>query len=100
VIRDIVVAALVSVGALFFLAGTVGLLRFPDVFSRLHALTKADNTGLGFIVLALMVRTDSWLVRAKLLLIWLLVLGATATTCQLIARAALDHGAQRRNDPA
>ena len=37
----------VSAGAFFFLAGTVGLLRFPDALSRLHALTKADNLGLG-----------------------------------------------------
>ena len=29
----------------FFVGGTVGLLRFPDVYSRLHALTKADNIG-------------------------------------------------------
>jgi multicomponent Na+:H+ antiporter subunit G len=34
-------------GAFFFLAGTVGLLRFPDTLTRLHALTKADNLGLG-----------------------------------------------------
>ena len=37
----------VCAGAFFFLAGTVGLLRFPDALSRLHALTKADNLGLG-----------------------------------------------------
>ena len=44
----------VSAGALFFLAGTVGLLRFPDSLSRLHALTKADNLGLGLVVLGLL----------------------------------------------
>jgi multicomponent Na+:H+ antiporter subunit G len=36
----------VLAGAFFFLAGTVGLLRFPDTLTRLHALTKADNLGL------------------------------------------------------
>ena len=36
----------VAAGSLFFMAGTVGLLRFPDSLSRLHALTKADNLGL------------------------------------------------------
>jgi multicomponent Na+:H+ antiporter subunit G len=36
-------------GSFFFLAGTVGLLRFPNAFTRLHALTKADNLGLGLI---------------------------------------------------
>ena len=33
-------------GLVFFLAGTVGLLRFPDAYTRLHALTKADNLAL------------------------------------------------------
>jgi formate hydrogenlyase subunit 3/multisubunit Na+/H+ antiporter MnhD subunit len=42
--------AAVSFGAFFFLAGTVGLLRFPDTLTRLHALTKADNLGLGLIM--------------------------------------------------
>lgn len=44
---------LVGMGAIFF-AGTVGLLRLPDVYSRLHALSKVDNLGLGFVVAGLM----------------------------------------------
>jgi multicomponent Na+:H+ antiporter subunit G len=89
---DAITILLVAGGAFFFLAGTVGLLRFPDVFTRLHALAKADNLGLGLVVFALMLQADAWSVRFKLLLIWLLVLGATATTCQIIARAALERG--------
>ncbi len=50
---DVVSAVLLLAGGFFFLAGTVGLLRFPDVYTRLHALTKVDNLGLGFVVLAL-----------------------------------------------
>ena len=81
---------LLACGGFFFLAGTVGLLRFPDVLTRIHTLTKADNLGLGFTVLALALLADSWIVRAKLVLIWLLVIGATATTGHLIARAGLE----------
>ena len=51
---DIFTVLAVSAGAFFFLAGTVGLLRFPDTLTRLHALTKADNLGLGLIVLGLL----------------------------------------------
>ena len=47
------VLAIVS-GAFFYLAGTVGLLRFPDAYTRLHALTKADNLGLALVVLGLL----------------------------------------------
>jgi len=55
----------VSAGAFFFLAGTVGLLRFPDALSRLHALTKADNLGLG-LVLGLMFQTGDPFAAPKL----------------------------------
>ncbi len=87
--REWVTLGLLVLGAFFFFAGTVGLLRFPDVHSRLHALTKADNLGLGFVVAGLAVQADSPSTVAKLLLIWLLALLASATSCYLIARSAL-----------
>ena len=82
---------LLLAGAFFFLGGTIGMLRFPDVYTRLHALTKADNLGLGLITGALVLEADGWAVRAKLLLIWILVLAATATLCHIVARAALER---------
>lgn len=69
----------------FFLAGTVGMLRFPDLLTRLHAVTKADNLGLGCIVLGLGLLADNWAVVAKLLLVWLLVLAASAVNSFLLA---------------
>jgi multicomponent Na+:H+ antiporter subunit G len=78
----------VSSGAFFFLAGTVGLLRFPDSLTRLHALTKADNLGLGLIVLGLLPRTDGLLSALKLIVVWLLVQLSSAMVAQLIARVA------------
>jgi len=85
--RDVMTIAAVSAGAFFFLAGTVGLLRFPDTLTRLHALTKADNLGLGLIVLGLLPQVDSVLSGLKLLAVWLLTQVAGATVTQLIARA-------------
>ena len=75
-------------GAFFFLAGTVGLLRFPDAYTRLHALTKADNLGLALVVIGLLPQMDGLLAAAKLVLVWLLVLLASAVVSQLIARSA------------
>jgi multicomponent Na+:H+ antiporter subunit G len=86
-ILDIFTVSLVSAGAFFFLAGTVGLLRFPDTLARLHALTKADNLGLGLVVIGLLPRTGG-LYAAKLMGIWLLVLVASSAVSQLIGRAA------------
>ena len=56
---DLFTIIAVSLGAIFFLAGTVGLLRFPDTLTRLHALTKADNLGLGLVVLGLAASGES-----------------------------------------
>jgi multicomponent Na+:H+ antiporter subunit G len=85
---DVLTVAAVSAGALFFLAGTVGLLRFPDTLTRVHALTKADNLGLGLVVLGLLPRVGIGLDALKLIAVWLLVLVTGAIASQVIARAA------------
>jgi multicomponent Na+:H+ antiporter subunit G len=76
-------------GVFFFFAGTVGLLRFPDVFCRLHSLTKVDNLGLGLIVLGVLPQLDSGFDAAQLILIWLLIMVASSVSCYLIANQAL-----------
>lgn len=77
----------ISVGAFFFFAGTVGLLRFPDASTRLHALTKVDNLGLGLVVLGLLPHAGGLLGALKLVSVWMLALLSGAIVTQLIARA-------------
>jgi multicomponent Na+:H+ antiporter subunit G len=89
---DVFTVAAVSAGAFFFLAGSVGLLRFPDALSRLHALTKADNLGLGLVMLGILPRAGGLLAALKLVFVWLLVLFASAMVSQLIARVARRGG--------
>lgn len=89
---DWAAAALLCAGGFFFLAGTAGLLRFPDVYTRLHALTKVDNVGLGLLVLGLALRADSAAAVAKLIVIWLLALVASASAAYLIANRARREG--------
>jgi multicomponent Na+:H+ antiporter subunit G len=84
---DLFSLAAIGAGVFFFLAGTVGLLRFPDSLTRLHALAKADNLGLGLIVLGLLPRADSLLGALKLVAIWALVLISGASAAQMIGRA-------------
>ncbi|BCU06973.1 cation:proton antiporter [Allochromatium tepidum] len=81
--------AFILAGLFFFVAGTVGLMRLPDRLSRLHALTKADNVGLGLLVLGLLLEGPGLLSGIKLVLIWLFVLVASATGAHLIAKRAL-----------
>ena len=91
---------LVSVGGLFFLTGTIGLLRFPASFSRLHALTKADNVGLGFIACGLALQAESVWVAMKILLVWGVALIAATVSAHLTARFTLRAaGGSRRTPP-
>lgn len=83
---DLLTVIAVAAGAFFFLAGTVGLLRFPDSLTRLHALTKADTLGLGLVVLGLLPRVHTLSTGLKLVAIWLLVMLSSAAASQLIAR--------------
>lgn len=92
---DLATIILTGAGLCFFIAGTVGLLRFPDVFTRLHALTKADNLGLGLITLGMLFQVEGWREAALLVMIWALTLLAAGTVSQLIARAALKDGGER-----
>src|SRR5271169_631620 len=82
----------IGAGVVFFMAGTVGLLRFPDPLSRLHALTKADNLGLGLVVLGLLFQVEGPFGALKLIGVWLLTLLAGATVTQLMARTARPGG--------
>ncbi|HOX01991.1 MAG TPA: monovalent cation/H(+) antiporter subunit G [Candidatus Paceibacterota bacterium] len=93
-IADVLTGLLLAAALFFFVAGTVALFRFPDLYARLHALTKADNVGLGLAVAALMLQADRWTEVFKLALIWFLVLAASATVCFLIGNEAYRRGQQ------
>lgn len=88
-VREVASAGLVIAGVFFFAAGSVGLLRFPDLFTRLHAVTKADNVGLGLIAAGLVVEAPTPRAALEIVGIWLLVLAASSVVSHLIARRAL-----------
>lgn len=85
-------SALLLAGAAFYCAGTLGLLRFPDVYCRLHALTKADTLGLGCIALGVAVQAESMALACKIILVWPLVLLASAAVSHVIAHRAAALG--------
>lgn len=89
---EAIALGLIIAGLFFFAAGSIGLLRLPDLHSRLHALTKADNLGLGLLAAGVALIDGSLAVALKLALIWLLVLAASAASAHLIAQQALRRG--------
>lgn len=84
-LSDIVVAVLLVAGGFFFTAGTIGIIRFPDLRSQLHALTKADNLGLGLIFAGVALHLGSWSIALILLLVWLLALMAASVSARVLA---------------
>lgn len=77
-------------GVVFFATGALGLIRFPELYSRLHAVTKTDTLGLGLLTLGLMIKSGSLGASMLLLVIWFLVLASGAVNCQLLARYTLE----------
>jgi len=81
-------------GTFFFVAGTLGLLRFPDAYCRLHAVTKADTLGLGLIVVGLSLDSSGWRPILLMVLVWVLVMASSATSCQILARYQREEDAR------
>lgn len=91
--------ALIGAGLVFFLAGTLGLLRFPDVYTRLHALTKADNTGLGLVAAGVALCSGTWQAVLLIALTWFLAVTAASIACHLVARHRLRHEPREDDTP-
>ncbi|CAL9659666.1 hypothetical protein SUDANB176_06944 [Streptomyces sp. enrichment culture] len=87
VLRDVVTAVLFLAGACFCLLGALGLLRFPDTVSRLHAAAKAQTLGLLLILVGAAVHRP--LGEAPvLLLVALFQLFTAPITSQIVGRTA------------
>lgn len=79
---------MIGLGSIFFFVGSIGLLRFPDVMCRLHALTKVDNLGLGFIVLGVLPQVQSLAQSVQIIIVWGLVMFSGVLSCYLVAQNA------------
>ncbi len=98
IVIDVFAIAMLLASGVFFLGGTLGLLRFPDTYSRLHALTKADNLGLGFLVLALIPYAGSIAIALKMVAVWLLVMLLSSGATYLVARHSVAIEAERERN--
>lgn len=91
--------ALAAMGGLFFLAGTLGLLRLPDFYSRVHAVTKCDTVGAGAILLALALYVAPHPEALKIVTLLLLLLLSSPTSGHALARAAHGTGLEPGHSP-
>lgn len=98
---NILVIIIVLIGTFFFATATIGLLRFPDFYTRMHATGKGDTLGafMSLVGLALYnviheLTMDTILVSLKLIFIAVFIFVANPTATHAITRAGLDCGVE------
>lgn len=91
-IQVIICIAFVSIGILFMLVGSVGILRLPDFYTRTHAVSKSDTLGIIFIILGLAIYEGLNQSSLKLLLVVLFIALANPVGTHALAKAALKKG--------
>ncbi|MCP3429411.1 Na+/H+ antiporter subunit G [Opacimonas viscosa] len=90
---EIIISVLLIIGGLFILIGSLGLLRLPDFYTRLHAPTKATTLGLGSVLLASMVFTykiEGYISVNELLITLFLVITAPVVA-HILAKVGFHH---------
>ena len=81
------------VGGLFFMVvGAIGVLRMPDVYTRLHAAGMTDTMGAGLILIGLTLQAGPTLVAVRLMMVWVFLLFTSPISTHALARAALSGG--------
>lgn len=91
-VLDIVSGALLAAGCFFIIVGNIGLLRMPDMFTRMHAASLIDTLGAGLFIAGLMIQGGMTLITVKLLLMLVFVFFASPTASYALANAAMSQG--------
>ncbi|WP_435098377.1 monovalent cation/H(+) antiporter subunit G [Halarchaeum sp. P4] len=98
-LRLAIVAVLVVVGTFFVVVGTVGLWRFPDVYNRMHATSKATTLGAASMFLAGFVRFGPFGAGLTCLVGIVFLFATVPVGSHLISRAARKLGVEMYEDP-
>ena len=91
-IINIIASLCLFIGSFLCISGGIGIIKFPDFYTRMHAVGVTDTLGAGMILVGLMLHTTDFLVLAKLITILLLTLLIAPTTSHVLAKAALHNG--------
>lgn len=87
-VREIIAGIIVLAGVFFFIVSTIGLLRFPDIYTRLHATSKGDTLGAGLCLLGVIIHLGFTITSVKLFLVIIFIWITSPTSAHLIGKAA------------
>jgi multicomponent Na+:H+ antiporter subunit G len=94
VVLDIASWALILLGSVFVVIGAFGMVRMPDVFTRMHAASVVDTLGMAFLLFGMMLQAGFTLVTLKLVFLVALFVLTTPVVTHALARACLHEGIQ------
>lgn len=92
ILTDIVVWILLGAGSFFYLVGGIGLVRMPDLFTRMHATSVSETLGAGLLIIAMMLAAGWSLNSAKLLVILAILFFTGPVATHALAQAAITAG--------
>lgn len=91
---DILSWICVLAGVFFMVVGTVGILRMPDVYTRLHAAGMTDTMGAGFLLLGMCLQVEPGLITVRLIIVYGFLMFTSPIATHALARAALVGGVE------
>lgn len=91
-IIDVISFVLLSAGAVIGVTGAIGVMRFPDFYSRIHAASITDTLSAGMILVGLILQAGPTLVAVKLVFIWLFLWYSSPVAVHALAQAAIHSG--------
>jgi multicomponent Na+:H+ antiporter subunit G len=89
---DIASWAFILTGSFFVVCGSIGILRMPDIFTRLHSASVIDTVGAGFLILGMILQAGLTLVTVKLVFVLAIFFFTLPVASHALARAALHEG--------
>lgn len=96
---DLLSWASILAGLFFMIVGTIGVLRMPDVYTRLHAAGMTDTMGAGFLILGMCLQAGLGLLTLRLVLVYLFLAFTSPIGTHALARAALSGGVKPYRTP-
>lgn len=88
--RELIIAIFIVLGALLFLIAAIGLLRFKDLYSRLHAISKATSLGVFLLIIGVVLLFESWGIAIKSVLIVVFIYITSPLSAHSIAKSFRD----------
>ena len=89
VLQTYISYGLVILGSIFLLIGAIGLIRMPDVFTRMHAASIMETAGASLIIIGLIINTGFTVVSLKLIIIMLAIFYISSVATHALARACI-----------